>query len=75
MRGKYSIILPIAALLSGVVLELNSLGLIGNYLPKNILMNVWPAILIFVGLDLLFTQHRLIGSLVVLFTDPQHTIP
>ena len=68
MRGKYSIILPIAAILSGVVLELNSLGLIGNYLPKNILMNVWPAILIFVGLDLLFTQHRLIGSLVVLFT-------
>lgn len=68
MRGKYSIILPIAAILSGVVLELNSLGLIGNYLPKNILMNVWPAILIFVGLDLLFTQRRLIGSLVVLFT-------
>ena len=68
MRGKYSIFLPIAAILSGIVLELNSLGLIGNYLPKNILMNVWPAILIFVGLDLLFTQHRLIGSLVVLFT-------
>lgn len=68
MRAKYSIVLPIAAILSGVVLELNSLGLIGNYIPENILMTVWPAILIFVGLDLLFTQRRLIGSLVVLFT-------
>lgn len=68
MRAKYSIVLPIAAILSGIVLELNSLGLIGNFLPKNILMTVWPAILIFVGLDLLFTQHRLIGSLVILFT-------
>ena len=68
MRAKYSIVLPIAAILSGVVLELNSLGFIGDYLPKSILMNVWPAILIFVGLDLLFTQRRLIGSLVVLFT-------
>ena len=68
MRGKYSIFLPIAAILSGIVLELNSLGLIGNYLPKNIPMNIWPAILIFVGLDLLFTQRRLIGSLVLLFT-------
>ena len=68
MRGKYSIVLPIAAILSGVVVQLNSLGLFGNALPKDVLMKVWPAILIFVGLDLLFSQRRLIGSLVVLFT-------
>ena len=68
MRTRYSIILPIAAILSGVVLELGSLGLIGNHLPKNVLINLWPAILIFVGFDLLFTQRRLIGAMVLLFT-------
>lgn len=68
MRAKYSIILPIAAILSGIVLELNSLGLFGNYLPKNIAVSIWPVLLIFAGLDLLFSQRRLIGAMVVLFT-------
>lgn len=67
MRTRYSIILPIAAILSGVVLELNSLGIIGNFFPNDILLKVWPALLVFAALDLLFTQRRLIGALVVMF--------
>ena len=67
MRTRYSIILPIAAIISGVVLELNSFGIIGNFFPNDILLKIWPALLIFVAFDLLFSQHRLIGALVVLF--------
>lgn len=67
MRTKYSIILPIAAILSGVVLELNATGIAGNFIPNDILLKLWPALLVFAGFDLLFTQRRLIGSLVVFF--------
>jgi len=67
MRTRYSIIIPIAAILTGVVLELNSLNLIGNMIPNDLLFKIWPALLIFVGLDLIITQRRLIGALVVLF--------
>ena len=67
MRTRYSIILPIAAILSGVVLELSSLNLLGNFLPNDILLKAWPVLLVFVGLDMLFSQRRLIGSIVMFF--------
>ena len=67
MRTRYSIILPVCAILSGVVLELNSLNLIGNFLPNDILLKFWPVILIFAGLDMLISHRRLIGAMVILF--------
>lgn len=67
MRTRYSIILPVCAILSGVVLELNSLNLIGNFLPNEILLKFWPVILIFAGLDMLLSHRRLIGAIVILF--------
>lgn len=67
MRTRYSIILPIAAILSGVVLELNSLNLLGNFLPNEILLKAWPVLLVFVGFDMLFSQRRLIGAIVLFF--------
>ncbi|MBR6089709.1 MAG: hypothetical protein IKP86_07235 [Anaerolineaceae bacterium] len=67
MRSRYSIILPIAVVLSGVVLELNSLGIAGEFLPADLVMKIWPALLVFVGLDLLISQHRLVGGITILF--------
>lgn len=60
-------IFPVAAILTGVVLELNSLHLIGDFIPNDILFKVWPVVLIFVALDLVLSQRRLIGAAVVLF--------
>ena len=60
-------ILPIAAILTGVVLELNSLHLIGDFIPNDLLFKIWPVVLIFVALDLVLSQRRLIGAAVVLF--------
>ena len=68
MRTRYSLILPIAAILSGVLLELNSLHLLGDFLPNEILFKIWPLVLVFVGLDLIISQRRIVGSLVVFFT-------
>ena len=60
-------ILPIIAILSGVLLELNSLHLLGDFLPNDILLKIWPVILIFVGLDMVISQRRIVGALVVFF--------
>ena len=60
-------ILPIAAILSGVLLELNSLHLLGNFLPNDILLKIWPVILVFVGLDMVISQRRIVGGMVVFF--------
>lgn len=68
MRTRYSIILPIVAILSGIVLELSSLHLIDNFLPNDLLIKAWPVLLVFVALDLIFSQHRFIAALVVLAT-------
>ncbi len=67
MRVKKSIIVPIVAILSGVLLQLNTLGLTGDLIPTNILLKLWPLLLVAAGLDLLFAQHRMIASLIVLF--------
>ena len=67
MRTRYSLILPIAVILSGVLLELNSLHLMGDFLPNNILLKIWPLILVFVGLDMVISQRRIVGGLVVFF--------
>ena len=69
MRTRYSIIFPIAAILAGVLLVLNSLGFAGNFLPADILMKAWPALLAFAGLDMLFSQRRMVGALVFLFSS------
>ena len=69
MRSRYSIIFPIAAIISGVLLVLNSLGFAGNFLPADILIKAWPALLAFAGLDMLFSQRRMVGALVFLFSS------
>lgn len=72
MRTRYSIILPIVAIISGVVLTLNSFNLLGGLLPNDInaiLLKIWPLVLVFIGLDLILSQRRYIGGLVVLFVS------
>ena len=69
MRVKSSVIVPILAILSGVLLQLNSLGIFGrSALSNDVLMKLWPLLLAVAALDLLFSHRRVIGALVLLFT-------
>ena len=67
MRVKKSIIVPIAAILTGVLLQLDTLGLTGDLIPGDILAKLWPLLLVAAGLDLLFAQRRLVASVIMLF--------
>ena len=67
MRARNSIIVPIVCILSGVLLQLKSMGIFGDFLPADILLKCWPLLAIAAGLDLLFSQKRLIGALIMLF--------
>ncbi len=67
MRVKNSIIVSIAAILSGVLLQLNTLGLTGDLIPSDLLVKLWPLLLVAAGLDLLFAQRRLVASMIIMF--------
>ena len=67
MRVNKSIIVPIVAILSGVLIQLDTLGLTGGLIPSNTLVKLWPLLLVAAGFDLLFAQRRLIASLIMLF--------
>ena len=68
MQFRKSIILPIAAILSGVLLQVKLLGFIGQSIPDSVIYKLWPALLIVAALDLLLEQRRVVGALVLLFT-------
>ena len=69
MRIKSSVIVPIFAILSGVLLQMDSLGIFGkSFISNDMLMKLWPVLLAVAALDLLLAHHRLIGGLVLLFT-------
>ena len=69
MRSKSSVIVPIFAILGGVLLQLNSLGIFGRtFVSNDMLTKLWPVLLAVAALDLLFSHRRLIGGLVLLFT-------
>ncbi len=67
MRAKNSLIVPVVAILSGVLLLLKSFGVFGNVLPNDILTKLWPVLLAAVALDLLLAQRRLIGAVIMGF--------
>ena len=67
MRARNSIIVPIVSILSGVLLQLKSMGVFGDFIPDNYFMKLWPLLVIIAGLDLLFSQKRLIGAAIMLF--------
>ncbi len=67
MRLKKSIILPIISILAGVLFQLDTMGLTGNLIPSYVLENLWPLLLVAAGLDLLFTQRRLVAAVIMLF--------
>ncbi len=67
MRVKKSIIVPIVAILTGVLVQLDTLGLTGGLIPENTLVKLWPLLLAAAGFDLLFAQRRLIAALIMLF--------
>ena len=69
MRSKSSVIVPIFAILGGVLLQLNSLGIFSRtFVSNDMLTKLWPVLLAVAALDLLFSHRRLIGGLVLLFT-------
>ncbi len=56
MRIKSSIIVPVIAIIAGVLLQLNSFGVIGEELiPADIMLKLWPLLLAVAALDLLLT--------------------
>lgn len=67
MHTRKSVLVPVFTILAGVFLELNSLGIFGTALPGNLLTRLWPLLVIAAGVDLLFIQQRLIGSVIMLF--------
>lgn len=67
MRARNSIIVPIVSILSGVLFQLKSMGIFGDFIPDNFLMKLWPMLALVAGLDLLFSQRRLIGAAIMLF--------
>lgn len=68
MSSRKSIILPIAAILSGVLLQVKLLGFFGQSIPDDVIYKLWPALLVVAALDLLWEQRRVVGALVLLFT-------
>ena len=69
MRIKSSVIVPILAILAGVLLQINTLGILGeSFISGDTMMKLWPLLLVAAALDLLFAHRRLIGALVLLFT-------
>lgn len=69
MRIKSSVIVPILAILAGVLLQLDAIGLFGqSFISNDMLMKLWPLLLAVAALDLLFAHRRLIGAMVLLFT-------
>ena len=69
MRIKSSVIVPILAILGGVLLQMDSLGIFGgSFISNDMLMKLWPLLLAVAALDLLFAHRRVIGALVLLFT-------
>ena len=67
MRAKNSVIVPIVSILSGVLFQLKSMGIFGDFIPDNYFMKLWPLLALVAGLDLLFSQRRLIGAAIMLF--------
>ena len=68
MHVRKSLIVPVVAILTGILLQLNSLGIFGNTLPRDVLTKLWPLLIAAAALDLMFSQRRLIASAVLLFT-------
>ena len=69
MRNKTSIIVPIIAIIAGVLLQLCSLGILSDAgMTPAVIYKLWPLILAVVGLDLLVSHRRLIGGLVMLLS-------
>lgn len=67
MRAKNSLIVPIIFILSGILFQLKSLGIFGDFIPDDFLMKLWPLLLAAAALDLLFVERRIIGSVILLF--------
>ena len=67
MRGKNSLIVPVVSILCGVLLLLKSFGVLGSFLPDNIISKLWPLLAAIAALDLLISQRRLIGAVIMGF--------
>lgn len=67
MRNTKTILTPIIIILSGVLLQLKAMGIIGNGIADDLIGKIWPIILAAAALDMILTQRRLIGGLVLGF--------
>ena len=67
MLRKNSVLTPIIIILVGVVLQLSSMGIIGKVIPASMVGKLWPILAAAAALDLLISQNRLIGGLVMGF--------
>lgn len=67
MHVKKSLIVPVAVIFSGVLMQLKALGIFGNFLPDDLPGKLWPLLIAAVALDLLFSQRRLVASSIMLF--------
>lgn len=67
MEERKSFFVPILIILSGVLLQLKALGLLGET-QDGFLDKAWPILILAAALDMFFTEHRLISALVLFFT-------